>query len=157
MSRRQQSGQQLEAALQHRRTACQSAALAAWRQGIELQRTQHTRLQGIAARWSQRSVAQCWDAWREGVAHNQELRSRLSLAIGAHADKQQRLCTQDDARSTPGCRRTSSTRGAHKTAHAACQPAGHCGTLVTARFCIVLGRLAQSSKAQLTLRSCAAA
>ena len=75
--------EQQQAALRHWRMAHTATALAAWRKGLDAQRTQHAQLQAVAARWSARSVAACWDSWRDSVAHSQELRSRLGLALGA--------------------------------------------------------------------------
>ena len=83
VSHRQHKSEQLQGALEHRRLASLATAQAAWKQGLVVQRSQHARLQAVAARWSQRSVAGCWDTWRQSVAHTQDLRSRLGVALGA--------------------------------------------------------------------------
>ena len=60
----------------------QAKALAAWRQGIQIQQSQHASLHAIASRWSNRLAAECFDAWRGNAEHNRELRERLSFAMG---------------------------------------------------------------------------
>lgn len=71
-----------EQAHQHWCSAHMAKAVSAWSQGIHLQRSQNASLHAIACRWSKRTAAQCWDAWRLTTDHSRELRDRLGAAVG---------------------------------------------------------------------------
>ena len=82
MAARREQQQLAEQAHQHWALSHQAKAVAAWHQGLHLQRSQNASLHAIASRWANRTAAQCWDTWRASTEHSRDLRERLGAAVG---------------------------------------------------------------------------